>query len=47
VKEHLKANWKKYALTAATLAAGWYGGPAGSTAVEEYLPKIAAALGLL
>jgi hypothetical protein len=47
MKDHLKANWKKYALAAATLAASSYAGPAGSAAVQEYLPKIAAALGLL
>jgi len=40
---HLKANWKKYALTAGAAAAGYYGGPAGVEAGRALL----AALGLL
>ncbi len=44
--EHLKANWKKYALAAAVAAASAYAGPAGGTAVQEYLPALCAALGV-
>lgn len=46
-KDHLRRNWKRYVLGAATLAAGAYAGPGAASAVQEYLPQIAAALGLL
>lgn len=43
---HLRANWKTYALLAAGAVGAYYGGPAGQAAVQKYLPKLAAALGL-
>lgn len=46
MKDHIKKNWRKYALTLAGAGAAYYGGPAGRDAVYEYLPRLCAAVGL-
>ena len=40
ILSHLKRNWKRYALAAAIAGAGYYGGPAASQAVKDYLPAL-------
>jgi hypothetical protein len=43
VRDHLKANWRRYVLVAATAAAAYYGVPPGVT--EDVLKGACSALG--
>ena len=38
--EHLKRNWKRYALVALAAGATYYGGEGAGNAIREYVPKI-------
>jgi hypothetical protein len=45
MKEFARKHWKTAALTAATGAAMYYGGPAAAAKVQELLPALLAAFG--
>ena len=38
ILNHLKRNWKQYALAAVIAGASYYGGPAAGHAIRKYLP---------
>ena len=40
ILNHLKRNWKRYVLAVVTAGAGYYGGPAASQAVKDYVPAL-------
>lgn len=46
LKAHLSANWRRYALALGSAGAAYYGGPAGYSAAQEYLPLLCKAAGL-